>query len=71
MACPGPRGCRHMLVVGVGCGIDAPAEEVEAAKRLAEAAPHTLMGDDPRITPAPNAFEKWTDATKVRPPAII
>lgn len=60
-----------MLVAGIGCGIDAPAEEVEAAKSIAKAAPQTLMGDDPRITPAPNSFEEWSDATKVRSPTII
>jgi hypothetical protein len=71
MAWPGPRGCRHMLVLVVGCGLDAPTEEVEAAKSLAKAAPQTLMGDDPRITPAPNSFDEWTDATKVRSPTLI
>jgi hypothetical protein len=70
MAWPGPRGCKHMLVLAVGCGVDAPAEEVGAAKSLAEAAPQTLLGGDPRITPAPNSFDDWTDATKVSSPTI-
>ncbi|KAM0378381.1 hypothetical protein ACHAPY_006069 [Fusarium culmorum] len=65
MAWPGPRGCRHMLVIGVGCGLDVPAEEEENAQKLAKEAPRLLMGDDPRITPTPNAIEEWTDIPKI------
>ncbi|KAF4873584.1 FAD-linked oxidoreductase [Colletotrichum siamense] len=65
MAWPGPRGCRHMLVIGVGCGLDVPAEEEEKAKKLAKEAPKLLMGDDPRISPTPNAIDEWTEISKI------
>lgn len=65
MAWPGPRGCRHMLIIGIGCGLDAPAEEEESAKKLAREAPKALMGGDPRILPTPNAIDEWTDIPQV------
>ena len=65
MAWPGPRGCRHMLVIGVGCALDAPNEEMEEAKRIAKQAPRHVMGSNSDITPAPNAIEEWTDLAGV------
>lgn len=60
-----------MLVIGVGCGLDVPAEEEENAQKLAKEAPRLLMGDDPRITPTPNAIEEWTDIPKVCAPGYM
>jgi hypothetical protein len=65
MAWPGPHGKRHMLVIGVGCRIDAPNEVIETAKRLAKEAPRHLMGKDSDLTPAPNAIEEWSDLAQV------
>jgi hypothetical protein len=65
MAWPGPRGSSHMLVIGIGCAIDAPESEIEAAMRLARTAPATLFGDAPNAIAVPNAIEKWSNLAEV------
>ncbi|KAF6805399.1 FAD binding domain-containing protein [Colletotrichum sojae] len=55
------KGCQNMLIIGVGCGTDVREEEVEAAKQVAREAPTRLMGNDPRLSLAPNAYEEWFD----------
>lgn len=65
MAWPGPRGCNHMLIIGVGCGLEASEEENNTAKRLAAEAPNTLMGDEMKIYSAPNAIEEWHEPESV------
>ncbi|KAH7308908.1 FAD binding domain-containing protein [Stachybotrys elegans] len=62
---PGPRGCKHMLVIGLGCDLNAADEVIQRAQELAQSAPSYLMGDDPRITPTPNAIEEWSDLSKI------
>lgn len=54
-----------MLVIGIGCDVDAPDEEVQNARELARNAPSYLMGQDSRISPTPNAIEDWSDVSKV------
>ncbi|CEJ86181.1 hypothetical protein VHEMI04031 [[Torrubiella] hemipterigena] len=65
MAWPGPRGCKHMLVVGVGCELHASAGEVGLAECLAASAPHQLMGDAHITYTAPNAIEKWHSTKEI------
>ncbi|KAF6838945.1 cysteine desulfurase [Colletotrichum plurivorum] len=65
MAWPGPKGCQNMLIIGVGCGTDVPEEEVEAAKQVAREAPRRLMGNDQRLSLAPNAYEEWFDWSEI------
>lgn len=65
MAWPGPRGCNHMLIIGVGCGLEASEEDNNAAKTLAAEAPDKLMGNEAKIYLAPNAVEEWHDPQSV------
>ncbi|KAI8284453.1 FAD-binding domain-containing protein [Colletotrichum sp. SAR 10_98] len=44
---------------------NASAEEEQNAKDLAQQAPKLLMGNDPSVTPTPNAIEEWTDISKI------
>ncbi|KAJ3537009.1 hypothetical protein NM208_g6487 [Fusarium decemcellulare] len=60
-----PRGCKHMLVIGVGCDVDAPSEEIQSAQALARNAPRLLTGGDPRTSPSPNAIEDWSDMSMI------
>ncbi|KAL7911414.1 FAD binding domain-containing protein [Trichoderma velutinum] len=64
-AWPGPRGCKHMLIAGIGCDVDASEKEDQTARELAQSAPSLLTGHDPRITTPPNAVETWSDVSKI------
>lgn len=55
-----------MLIIGVGCAIDASQSEIDTARELARTAPADLSIEGEDVISAPNAVEEWSDMAQVR-----